>query len=52
MVKKVLSNELIEQYLCIPSGNADGEGFLGVENDDNMARIRENLHQMNKDSDS
>ncbi|PZC78840.1 hypothetical protein B5X24_HaOG217166 [Helicoverpa armigera] len=52
MTKKVLSNELIEQYLDISSGGEDCLHFSSAESDDDIWKIRENLDQMTADSDS
>ncbi|CAG9560370.1 unnamed protein product [Danaus chrysippus] len=52
MAKKVLSDELIEQYLDIPSETEFSQDFSNAQSDNDLAKNRENLYQMNGVGDS
>ncbi|CAG9558450.1 unnamed protein product [Danaus chrysippus] len=52
MAKKVLSDELIELHLDIPSEIEYSQDFSSAQSDNDLAKNRENLYQMNGVGDS
>ncbi|CAG9571419.1 unnamed protein product [Danaus chrysippus] len=52
MAKKVLSDELIEQHLDIPSETEYSQDLSSAQSDNDLVKIRENLYQMNEVGDS
>ncbi|CAG9571959.1 unnamed protein product [Danaus chrysippus] len=52
MAKKVLSDELIEQHLDILSETEYSQDFSSAQSDNDLAKNRKNLYQMNGVGDS
>lgn len=48
MAKKKLADAIIEQYLNIPSDSEDDQDFSDAESDDDIEKIRRNLHELNE----